>query len=32
MSNPHDTQLHNTQPRITNNYRSAQRSPEFAWI
>lgn len=33
MSNPHDTQPQNTQPRITNNYRTAaQRSPEFAWI
>ena len=32
MSNPRDTQPHNTQPRITNNYRSPQRPPEFAWI
>ena len=27
MSNPHDSQ-----PRITNNYRAPQRSQEFAWI
>ncbi len=37
MSNPQDAlpqgaQLQNTQPRITNNYRSPQRSSEFAWI